>query len=235
MTRAAPASFDSGSQNRRSMIAKVHIAKAQLGLNDDDYRAVLLRVGGALSAADLSDAKLADVIAEFSRKGFTAKARKPGKPRPADHPVALKARAMWISLHQLGEIDNPSEAALEAFACRQLGVDRFQWADQARGYKLIEALKAMAQRAGWDQRLDGVPVAAKVLVLKRRLVEALMGRMWKVGLAPPDWNVERAAWVFGGIEDGRPLLSADVQQLDLIARTFAAKLQQFRTAGGDQS
>lgn len=231
--RAVPARFDAGTAQRRRLIAIVHVAKKQLGLNDDDYRAVLLRVGGATSAADLGDRQLADVVAEFERKGFSSKARAAGKPRPADHLVALKARAMWISLYQLGEIDNPSEQALEAFACRQLRVARFQWADQGKGYKLIEALKAMAERAGWSQQLDGVAVAAKVIVLKRRLVEALVGRMWRAGLVPLDWDVERAAWELGGIADGRMLLSATLTELDTIAATFAAKLRAFRQATGD--
>lgn len=230
--RAVPARFDAADAKRRRLIAVVHVAKKQLGLNDDDYRAVLLRVGGRRSAAELTDRQLADVVAEFERKGFTSKARAPGKPRPADHPVALKARALWISLHQLGEIDNPSDAALEAFACRQLGVVRFQWADQGKGYKLIEALKAMAERAGWSQRLDGVPVAGKVIVLKRRLVEALIGKLWQAGVVPHDWDVERAAWELGGIADGRFLLSASLDELDTIARTFAAKLHVYRAAAG---
>jgi hypothetical protein len=30
---------------------------------------------------------------------------------------------------------------------------KMQWANQAQAYKLIEALKAIAQRNGWDQRI----------------------------------------------------------------------------------
>jgi phage gp16-like protein len=233
---ARKARFNAGSQSRRALIAKVHVAKTQLGLNDDDYRAVLLEVGGATSAADLSDAKLVAVVKRFEERGFNIKARKPGAPRPADHPVALKARALWISLHQLGAIDDPSEAALEAFARRQLRVAKLQWADQAQGYKLIEALKAMAQRAGWNQQIDGNPkitnsADGKLQVLKRRLVDALADRLIAAELMPPDWNVERAAWEFGGIEV-RCVLTADIQQLDLIARTFAAKLREFWQSGG---
>jgi phage gp16-like protein len=225
--KAAPTS-----QNRRVLIAKVHVAKKALGLNDDDYRAVLVRVTGYTSSAMMNDAQLVAVVEEFARKGFDAKARPIGRSKPADHPVALKARALWISLHQLGEIDDPSEAALEAFARRQLKVERLQWADQGQGYKLIEALKSMAERAGWSQRLDGVTVGAKLLVLKRRLVEALMRRVRQADLAPASWTVERAAWEFGGIEEGRPLMFASVEELDLIARTFAAKLHEFRRATG---
>jgi len=103
---ARPALFDASTQHRRALLAKVHVAKKVLGLDDDTYRAVLLRVAGETSAAKCSDAQLVALVKEFEAKGFTAKAKKPS-PRPADHPLALKARAMWISLHQLGR--NPPE------------------------------------------------------------------------------------------------------------------------------
>ncbi|HVY35592.1 MAG TPA: phage protein GemA/Gp16 family protein, partial [Caulobacteraceae bacterium] len=70
----------------------------------------------------------------------------------------------------------PSEHALEAFAKRQLGVDAMQWADQSMGYRLIEALKAMAERAGWSQDLTGVHPALHVQVLKARLGAAIAAR-----------------------------------------------------------
>jgi hypothetical protein len=86
-------------------------------------------------------------------------------------PLALKARAMWKSLWNLGAVRSGDERALEAFAKRQLGVDRLQWADAAIAYRLIEALKGMAERAGWPQDLAGVTKGQEVLSLKRRLVQ----------------------------------------------------------------
>lgn len=156
---------------RRAMLAKVHLAKKQLGLNESDYRAVLERVSGVASCSAMSDAALHDVIAEFQRLGW--KAIVPAAKRGADHPAAKKARALWICLHQLGVVRNPSERALEAFAQRQLGCDRLQWADQALTYKLIEALKAMAERAGWKQDVAGHDPRDQALLLQERLVALL--------------------------------------------------------------
>lgn len=144
---------------RRAALAKVHMAKKALGLEDDDYRDVVEAVTGHRSAADCSDVQLGRLIQHFKARGFSDQPRKPArtafapaaKPRPATHPVALKARAMWLSLHQLGVVHDPAESALEAFAARQLKVQRLQWADRSQGYRLIEALKAMAERAGWSQ------------------------------------------------------------------------------------
>ena len=206
------------------MIAKVHIAKTQLGLDDDVYRGVLLRVTGQISSAKCSDAQLVDLIKEFESKGFTAKAGAP-RSRPADHPLARKARAMWISLHQLGMVDNPSEQALEAFASRQLGVAKLQWANQREGNKLIEALKAMAERAGWSQDLSGVAPAMRVLVLRRRLVMALLDHLREACLIPSDWDLRRAAWELGGVEI-RNVALLEHGQIDLLAKLFGKKLRE---------
>lgn len=195
---------------RRAAVVKVQIARKELGLADDDYRLILERLTGRTSSADCSDAELGRVLDEFKAKGWTpslvGRGRRPSgtsRPdapvvaarsipnRPADHPAAKKARALWLSLWNLGEIRDPSEAALEVFARRQLKVERLQWADQGLTYKLIEALKAMAERAGWSQQLS-VPPSQAVLVLKVRLLAAQEVRL--TSRPADDCLVDAAAW-----------------------------------------
>lgn len=154
---------------RRAMLAKVHLAAKELGLSEGDYRAVLERVAGASSAAALDERALDRALSEFRRLGWKP-ARASGRRPAADHPSARKARALWISLGQLGVIRDSSDPALEAFARRQLGCERLQWADQAMAYKLIEALKAMAERAGWRQDVAGLEPEQASIELLRRLV-----------------------------------------------------------------
>jgi len=165
---------------RRGAIAKVQIARKELRLDDEAYRAMLQRLTGRRSAADCTVAQLGRVLDEMKAKGWKptvvsggelqAGVRPAASPaRPANSPVARKARALWISLHQLGVVRDPSEKALEAFAKRQLGVERLAWADQAQAYRLIEALKAMAERAGWSQDLTGVPELLHTKFLQMRL------------------------------------------------------------------
>ncbi len=164
---------------RRAAVVKVQIARRELGLDEDTYRLVLERVTGKMSSTACSDAELGRVLDAFKAQGWKPKvvegcgSSKPRAARRADHPAAKKARALWLSLWHLGEVRDPSEAALEGFAHRQLGGERLQWADQARVYKLIEALKAMADRAGWSQDLAGVAGAEHVRTLKVRLIRAL--------------------------------------------------------------
>lgn len=164
------------SDGRRAMLAKVHLAAKELAMADETRREVILRVTGHRSSADCSDAELDALLREFRRLGWDGPPkRKPARAAagltPATSPIAMKARAMWKSLWNLGVVHNGAEQALEAFARRQLHVDRLQWADQSQAFRLIEALKAMAEREGWSQDLAAIPPAKHVLTLKRRLVQ----------------------------------------------------------------
>lgn len=230
---ATPARFDAAQQRRRGMLAKVHIAKKTLGLTDDDYVAVLLRVTTHTSAGDCSTAELEAVIAEFEAKGFTAKAARPGsRSARADHPAAKKARALWISLHQLGAVDDPSERALEAFARRQLKCERLQWADQALAYRLIEALKAMAERNGWSQSTEGVAPRSVVFTLKQRLIAAILTRLIDAGVVPLGWTAARIAYELTGIAtSSQTTVLWSVEEIDRVAAGLGAALRRFKAAG----
>ena len=174
---AKPARF-APDPRKRSLMAKIHIAKKDLGLTDEDYRAILVEVTGKRSSADLSFLELGKVLDRFKTRGWTPTVKAASdmpaarqRSRSADHPSAKKARALWISLAQLGVVRNPSEPALEAMAARQLGIERLQWANGAHCYALIEALKGMATRAGWSQ------LSSHVLVLKQGLATAQAVRL----------------------------------------------------------
>jgi phage gp16-like protein len=219
---AAPQGASAASKR---LLAMVHIAKKKLALSDDDYRAILLDVTGKRSAGDCTTDELGKVIDHFRARGWEAdKPRGRSGSRRADHGPARKARAMWISLHALGAIDDASDTALEAFARRQINCTALQWADQGQMYKLIEALKAMAERNGWEQSLADVAPAMRVIVLKRRLVEAIMGKLWAAGSIPLEWDVQRAAYELAGIETY--LIAASDSTLDIIARELGRVLRQ---------
>lgn len=55
---------------RRSLLAKLHCAKRDLGLDDDAYRDVLEQVCGARSAKDLTVPQLARALNHFTAKGW---------------------------------------------------------------------------------------------------------------------------------------------------------------------
>lgn len=187
---AKPATF-APNPHRRAMLGKVHIAVHELGMDDDDYRAVLQDKFGKTSAADLNEGQLHVLLEHFKSKGWTpTKAARAGKPKRklADHPSARKARALWISLAQLGAVENGSEEALRAFAHRQLGTE-LAWSDGARVYKLIEALKAIANRHGWDQDVAGIAPERHVFTLKYRLADALRHKLTASKIVPASWTL----------------------------------------------
>lgn len=225
--RKAAAPAPAASPALRRMLATVHIAKKELGLAEDDYRAILLDVTGNSSAGDCNEAQLGKVLDRFRSRGWKpAQPKGRTTPRRADHPAARKARALWISLHALNAIEDPSEGALEAFAKRQLKCSKLQWADQSQMFQLIEALKKMAERDGWEQSLRGVKPAVHVEVLKRRLVEAILAKLVAIDAVPAFWSVARAALVFGGQEIS--LLTASSTELDIVARELGNILRDLK-------
>jgi phage gp16-like protein len=180
---------------RNAMIGKIMVAKKQLRMVEDDYRQMLLDETTEISLTNCSEPQLAKMIAALKAKGF----RPVSKRKQADHPMARKALAMWISLHHLNVVENPSDKALEAFAKRQLGVSKLQWADQSQGYKLIEALKDMAERNGWSHK-DIARQQDRIKMLQRRLCDAILEKLVERKAAHIDWRLEDAAFKLLGIE-----------------------------------
>lgn len=218
---ARPAKFDRSAQHRRSMLAKVQIARQQLRIAEDDYRQILMDETGKLSCKDLDEGGLAKVLKRMERLGFKA-VPKGGKSRVADYPMARKARALWISLHQLGVVRNSSEQAFEAFACRQLKCETFTWARQSEGYKLIEALKDMAQRAGWDQSGREGGNGPSPVQLQERLCIAIVRKLHAAEIVPVNWTLNDAAWKLCG-----ELLNGPVgaDQYQRLAAALGSKLR----------
>lgn len=218
----------------RQLLAKVQIARKELELDDRSYRQILFDETGYTSAGDpdMTEAGLAKVVERFKAMGWKPKLAngKKSAPKPASHPGAGKARAMLISLHNLGVIADSSEAALEDFAARQLGCERLQWARQSHVFRLIEALKAIADRHGWDQSLTGVKPADGIIVLKRRLVQRQFELLIDAGYADKDRGLPSAARQLGG-GDISSVILATHSQLDQVAQAFGRAIWSAKHAG----
>ncbi len=76
----------SKNQYRNALLAKAHIAKKELCLADELYRAIIFDEFGVKSAANLSNRELKQLIARFETKGFRP------KNGPQDQAEALKER-----------------------------------------------------------------------------------------------------------------------------------------------
>lgn len=199
---------------RRALLAQVHIAQKDLAMDEDDYRALLGRVTGCASAKECDTGQLRAVIANFERLGFRSSGGQRRR-QVGNKQTVRKARAMWISLYQLGAIDDGSDAALEAFGQRQLRVERLQWTNEREAFRLIEALKAMAARHGWDQKLPARMASAdRVRLLKDRLIGAQLARLAAAG-QPVDGALaaDRAAWSDKRLERAAAELAAMIHAL----------------------
>lgn len=218
-----PARFDRATQHGRAMIAKINIARQQLGMVEDDYRQGLFDATGRMSLRDCDDRQLEAMLTWLKSKGFKPMPKGGGK--AAQHPMARKARALWISLYQLGVVHNPSEQALETFALRQIGCEKLIWARQSDAYKLIEALKSMARRGGWLQHNPVTNGRLTPTELQNALCNAILIKLKDGGAAPADWGLHDAAWKLCGIENlrDRAWIAEDYARL---AAGLGAKLRE---------
>lgn len=144
---------------RKALMAKIHIAKKQLNLDDDVYRSVLDHVTGQTSCYKMSDNQLTRVLDHFKAKGFKPKSTKsarrmsPNSNEPVKTPLIRKIRAVWITMHLHGIVRDNSEAALDAYVKRMsaqqnngFGVESVAWLNGELAYKVLEALKAWHKR-----------------------------------------------------------------------------------------
>lgn len=137
--------------DRPRLIRLIHVAKRDLSMDDDTYRAILQRIGKKASSADLTIPELEKVLERLKRSGFKVRSKvKPAQAKPS-RPLAQdgeskKIRALWLFMHQLGVVKNSSEDALAAYIKRIVGVDALQWISGEQAETLIETLKKWAMR-----------------------------------------------------------------------------------------
>ncbi|MEJ2792058.1 regulatory protein GemA [Iodobacter sp. LRB] len=158
-------------------LAQIHIAKKQLAMDDDTYRAMLKEIAGVESAKNLSVPKALAVLAHLKRRGFKVTSAKAGSSRPLDQEeTSKKIRALWLFLHDLGGVKNPSEAALGAYVKRITGVEALQWINHRQAETLIESLKKWAMRflpaavTKLQQEIDAVGCTEEVKIEMARLL-----------------------------------------------------------------
>lgn len=132
-------------------IAIINIAKGQLKMAEDDYRALLLRITGKNSLRAMNERQKIDVLDEMKRLGFRVKVS--GKKLPASvKPYVRMIHALWNNCHKLGEVKDRSPAALRAFCKRFVahGEDGVivdpDMLSYAQASPIIEALKKIEKR-----------------------------------------------------------------------------------------
>lgn len=204
-----PASTDGA---RKRLLARIHILAQDLKLGDEVYRDVLERIGGERSAALLDDEKLYEVVRHLERlKGNRGE---DGRRPAADSPMAMRCRALWLTLWNLDELEDGSERALNAFARRQTGRDDMRFCTAEQLSVVIEALKDMCARAGIDMRRG-----ASILVPKRNLVREQWARLHRAGWARVAGDFGLSSFAHGSrcTPNARPFDDLEAAHLDRLA------------------
>lgn len=117
--------------------AVIHIAKAQTGLTEDEYRGLLSSVG-VESSKDLTGAKFRILMDKFEKLGFRTTSKQRTK-KPRIRVPASKEKLIGKIKFILGDL-NLSLAYADGMAKKMFKIEFFEWADQDQLRKLIAAL-----------------------------------------------------------------------------------------------
>lgn len=156
---------------RSHLITLIHIAKGQLHMADDSYRAILAHYGaGKTSSKLLTVEQLETVLEHMVKLGFkpVQKPFKPGQKRlspttaegPQDQRSAI--RAVWVEMAKDGFLTDGSETALNAWVQRMtaehnggMGVAEVQWLQDGMAVRVLESLKRWYRRVMFDALRKG--------------------------------------------------------------------------------
>lgn len=127
-------------------IALLHVARKQLGLDEDSYRDILRRWGGVESSADLGPVAFEKVMIRMEQLGFRSTWQK----RTFGHRRADMAspaqvnyiRTMWEQYRP----DDANEAGLNAWLSKFHHVSALRFVSAGKARAVITALKRMVAR-----------------------------------------------------------------------------------------
>ncbi len=125
--------------------ALINIAKKDLGMEDDDYRAFLKNVTGKDSLRAMSEGDRIKVVAGMKDKGFQAKPKGTFTPK-SDKPYVRLIHALWRSCAEKKVVKSGSKRALRAFVENMTEVSDPEFLTYGQASPVIEALKKMEKR-----------------------------------------------------------------------------------------
>lgn len=134
---------------RNNDLAMIHIAKKDLGLDDDTYRSMLWTCARVHSSKDLDYSGRIAVLQHLKARGWKQKAPAKAKQKSplSGEPQHKMIRGLWLELHSKGVVIDPSEKAISRFIKNQTRIDRIEWLSSVQASKVIEQLKSWLARA----------------------------------------------------------------------------------------
>ncbi len=185
-------------KTRQSELAKIHLAKKQLGLDEETYRAVVSRISARFrsdpvdSAGEMTEAERGALLDEFRRIGFQSA---PPAERAADwvtigptHPGAQHLRKLLACAYELERIGavkaNRTSIWLRAFIKRQTGCDALQWLTAEDANKVIEGLKGWRKKFLLKHPIEEKQPAASAAIPASAIVKAAVFDAMKLAAEP---------------------------------------------------
>lgn len=139
---------------KTKLIQLIHVAKTQLGLDDELYREVIESCTGKTSSKLLSIPQLESVLTRMKQLGFQVESKdKAGVKNLADDAQSRLIRHLWLQLHNAGQVRNSSETALAKFVENKVGVSALQFLSTKNADMIINHLRQWCKRCGIE-RLD---------------------------------------------------------------------------------
>lgn len=131
--------------DRNKKLAIIHIAKKQLALTDDQYRALLFGACNLGSASEIkTEAQYRSVMTAFKNAGYKAK---PGKKKLSDKKLA-KCYALWCSLYEIGAVNSKAYGSMMKWIAGRTGGTNPSFLRDDQKSKMIEELKS------WHTRVE---------------------------------------------------------------------------------
>ncbi|MDR1316551.1 MAG: regulatory protein GemA [Spirochaetales bacterium] len=145
-------------KDRRSkLIQLIHIGRAETGLSDEGYRAMLEGISGKTGSRDMSIPQLEETLKALKSLGFSVRKKMPvreeDRGRATERQLAY-IKGLWELCARV-----KTEAALAAFVKRIAHVPSLRFLTVYSARALIPALRDMAAKAGCDP--DGIPGARR--------------------------------------------------------------------------
>ena len=126
---------------RRGLLAKIHVAKTQMGLSDEYYEAMLTSFKVS-SAADMTIRQLENLVRLLKHHGWKAAKSRKAKPEDAQL-TALRDRVREEALNL-----NNGESRLPGLTKKICGVDRLEWCRSVEKLERLLAVLGKLQEAG---------------------------------------------------------------------------------------
>lgn len=140
----------------RALQKMVHVGCRELGLDGETRRDLQLLVTGKASMVDMTEADLTKLVRALKDRGFKPHAGGAQAKRPAAPRADIRfAHVIWGKLFHAGKVDQAGAKGLNAFVRARfektfgaVPIDIDQMRDARQIATILEALKAMAARAG---------------------------------------------------------------------------------------